>query len=87
MPSPEQTKGGGTGRNWGVGNKIGRNFAPKKLKTDILRLQIMRYFKNFVFMFEKSDVRNNRAKNLFAAVNATRSATRILLRGKSLNEK
>ena len=63
------------------------------IKTDILRLQTMRYFKKFVFMFEKRDVKArqrllalfvcgtyNRLKNLFAAVNATRRAIRILIR-------
>ena len=62
------------------------------VKTDILRLQIMRYFNNFVFISEKQDVLcryrflngfvsglNNRLKNLSSTVNATRSATRILL--------
>ena len=55
----------------------------------------MRYFQNIVFMSEKRDAKSwqrllarfvsvpfNRLKNLSAAVNATRSATRILLRGR-----
>ena len=63
-----------------------------QIKTDILRVQIMRYSNNFVFMSEKRDVLGrqpflnrfvsgpyNRLKNLTAAVNATNSATRILI--------
>ena len=57
----------------------------------------MRYFKNFVSMSEKQDVKGrqgflsrfvfcpyNRSKNLSAAVNVTRSATRIFVRGRGL---
>ena len=60
----------------------------------------MLYLKSFVFMSEKRDVQGrqrflarfvsgpyNRLKNLSAAVNATRSATRILLRGRGLEPK
>ena len=60
----------------------------------------MRYFKKFVFVFEKRDLLArrlllarftcspyNRLKNLFAGVNATRSTTRILLREMRLQPK
>ena len=60
----------------------------------------MRYFKNFAFMFEKRDIKArqrslarcvigayNRLKNLSAAVNATRSATRILVKERGLESK
>ena len=71
------------------------------IKTDILRLQnIMHYFKNFAFMFEKRDVQvrqrllarfvygpHNHLKNMSAAVNASRSATRIMLKWRELEPK
>ena len=71
-----------------------------RIKTDIVRLQFMRYFKNFTFMSEKRHIKTgsaflsrfvcspyNRFKNLSAAVNATRSANRILLKGMGLEPK
>ena len=60
----------------------------------------MRYFQNFALMFEKRDAYApqplsprfvcapyNCLKNLFTAVNATRSATRMLLRGRGVESK
>ena len=60
----------------------------------------MRYFNNFVFMSEKTNALGrqrflarfacgpkNRLKNLSAAVNAARSATRILRSGREIEPK
>ena len=70
------------------------------MKTYILRQQIMPYFNNFAFTSEKKDALGRqlflsgfvsgpyiRLKNLSAAVNLTRSATRILPREKGLEPK
>ena len=41
----------------GSGSAVARaNEVRGHIKTDILRLQIIHYFKNFAFMFEKRDV-------------------------------
>ena len=70
------------------------------IKTNNFPLQIVRYFNNFAFMSEKRDVYgrflfldhfvsvpDNCLKNLSATANATRSVTRILLRGRELEPK
>ena len=89
VPSPDQTKWGGTSRKWGGTLKYTELL---HIKTDISQLQIMRYFKKLVFMSEKDPVALLARfvwslENLSAAVNATRSATRTLLRGEGLNQK
>ena len=52
VPSPEQTRRGGTNRKCGA-LKLTELL---HTKIDILKLRIMRYLKNFVFMSEKRDV-------------------------------
>ena len=49
VPSPEQSKSGGTSRKWGRGLYDKLNFCLQKYFT----AKIMRYFQNFVFMSKK----------------------------------
>ena len=66
------------------------------MKSDALRLQIMRYFNNYVFMFEKRDVYGRQLfldrwvsgpYNRLKILSASRSANRILLKRRGLEPK
>ena len=96
MLLPEQPKRGGTSRKWGGGTEIDYTFAHKNIfygykLCAILTILYLCLKKNvlggqrFLACFASGPY--DRLKNLSAAVNATRSAIRILPRGRGLEPK